>query len=203
MFKRPNYASALALAVGLSIAGPACAASGSFTAYQRDYRDFERRAYDSGFRSGVEHGERDARDRREFRVERSRDYRDADGGFRGYGDRDVYRRFFQDGFRAGYADGYNRIARFDRGRLVTPAVPYPDSRPGYASAAARVGYRDGFEAGRDDAHDRDPFDPRRAKRYREGDHDYSSRYGPRDDYKRQYRAAFEEGYAQGYREGRR
>ena len=203
MFKPHNSASALAIAVGLSIAAPACAASGGFTTYQRDYRDFERGAYDNGFRSGVEHGERDARDRRDFRVERSRDYRDADGGFRSYGDRDVYRRFFQDGFRTGYADGYNRIARFDRGRIVTPVVPYPDGRPGYASAAARVGYRDGFEAGRDDARDRDPYDPRRARRYRDGDHDYNSRYGLRDDYKREYRAAFEEGYAQGYRDGRR
>ena len=43
----------------------------------------------------------------------------------------------------------------------------------------------------------------RAKRYREGDHDYNDRYGSRDLYKRDYRAAFTQGYEQGYRQERR
>lgn len=200
MFRLQLPASTLAIAFGLLTAAPGCAASSTFYSYQADHHDFERRAYDNGFRSGVEHGEHDARDRREFRIERNRDYRDADEGYRGYGDRDTYRRFFRDGYRAGYTDGFNRVARFDRGRFVTPVVPYPEGRAAYRSAAARSGYRDGYQAGRDDARDRDPYDPRRAKRYREGDHDYSSQYGPRDDYKRDYRAAFEDGYAQGYRD---
>ena len=45
--------------------------------------------------------------------------------------------------------------------------------------------------------------PIRAKRYREGDHDYDSRYGSREDYKREYRAAFEQGYREGYGAARR
>jgi hypothetical protein len=196
-------ASALTLALGMSLGTTAAAAPASEALnQQRDYRDFERRAYDNGFRSGVERGERDARERRDFRVERSRSYRDGDEGFRGYGDRDIYRRFFQDGFRAGYGDGYNRVARFDRGRFVTPVVPYPGNRA-YASVAARSGYRDGFEAGRDDGREGEAYDPRRAKRYREADRDYTGRSGTRDDYKRDYRAAFEDGYAQGYRDARR
>src|SRR5439155_920482 len=63
------------------------------------------------------------------------------------------------------------------------------------------GYREGVQEGRSDARDRERFDPIRAKRYREGDHDYDSRYGSREDYKREYRAAFEQGYREGY--GRR
>jgi hypothetical protein len=73
----------------------------------------------------------------------------------------------------------------------------------YRSAAANNGYRDGLEAGRNDARDRERFDPIRAKRYREGDHDYDGRYGSRDDYKREYRSAFEQGYREGYGAARR
>ena len=47
------------------------------------------------------------------------------------------------------------------------------------------------------------FDPVRAKRYREGDHDYDNRYGSRDQYKQDYRAAFVQGYEEGYRNVRR
>jgi hypothetical protein len=73
----------------------------------------------------------------------------------------------------------------------------------YNSPAAQVGYRDGVEAGREDADDRKPFDPRRSKRYREGDHDYENRYGSRDAYKQEYRGAFTQGYEEGYRGYRR
>ena len=79
-----------------------------------------------------------------------------------------------------------------------PRAGYPPARDAYASVAARNGYRDGIEAGRDDARHRERFDPVRARRYREGDHDYDRRYGSRDEYKREYRAAFERGYREGY-----
>ena len=72
------------------------------------------------------------------------------------------------------------------------------------SRAAEIGFRDGIEAGRDDARRRERFDPVRARRYRSADHDYDRRYGSRDDYKREYRSAFQAGYEQGYRgSGRR
>jgi hypothetical protein len=55
-----------------------------------------------------------------------------------------------------------------------------------------------LDAGRNDARDRNRFDPVRSKRYRDGDHDYNNRYGDRELYKRDYRAAFEQGYREGY-----
>ena len=80
-----------------------------------------------------------------------------------------------------------------------PRGGYPPPRGGaYVSLAERNGYRDGLDAGRDDARHRERFDPVRARRYREGDHDYDRRYGSRDEYKRDYRAAFERGYRDGY-----
>src|ERR1700748_1535254 len=72
--------------------------------------------------------------------------------------------------------------------------PPPPPRAAYVSVAAQNGYPDGLHAGREDARHRKRSDPVRAKRYRDGDHDYARRYGPRDDYKREYRSAFERGY---------
>ena len=59
---------------------------------------------------------------------------------------------------------------------------------------------DGYEKGREDARDRDSYDPLRHKWYREGDHDYKSQYGPRQQYENVYRQGFKEGYDSGYRE---
>jgi len=75
---------------------------------------------------------------------------------------------------------------------------YPPPRAAYVSLAERNGYRDGIEEGRNDARHHERFDPVRTRRYRDGDHDYDRRFGPRDDYRRDYRAAFERGYRDGY-----
>jgi hypothetical protein len=204
MFTLQRSVPAFLIAVGL-LAAPACAAQRPYYGAQRDYRDFERRAYDDGYRRGLENGQRDARDRRDFRVDRDRIYRDVNGP-RGR-DRDGYVRFFRDGYRDGYTEAYNRNARNDRrvypnGGIVDPGNGRNGGRA-YSSPAAQIGYRDGQEAGRDDAGDRANYDPRRAKRYREGDHDYDNRYGSRDQYKQDYRAAFVQGYEDGYRNIRR
>jgi hypothetical protein len=214
MFNTQRSIPALLIAIGL-LATPACAAQRPYYGAQRDYREVERRAYDNGYRRGLENGQNDARDRRDFRIDRDRDFRNADAGYRGgWGDRDLYRRQFRDGYREGYAQGYNRVAQYDRRAYpngpfgsVNPGNRFPgNGNPGngpYASLAAQVGYRDGVEAGREAANDREASDPRRSKRYREGDHDYNDRYGSRDQYKQDYRAAFIQGYEEGYRGYRR
>jgi hypothetical protein len=205
MFKPLTAIPALLLTVGIGVAVSACASGGYYQrTSNRDFRDFERFAYDNGYRQGFPRGERDAVDRRGYRIDRDRDYRSADSGFRD-GDRDAYRRFYRNGYEAGYAEGYNRYSRSvgnDRGRIYPP-VAVPGGRNGDASPAARIGFRDGLEAGRNDARDRQSNDPRRSKRYREGDNDYNSRYGARDQYQQEYRAAFQQGYEQGYRDNRR
>jgi hypothetical protein len=196
MFKPLSFTQAALLAVGVAAATPACAAQGPYYGYQRDARDFERKAYDDGFREGRWRGERDGREGREFR-----DDRDARAQ-RGWGDRDEARRFFLDGYRAGYAAGFNRVARSDRGG-VFPGARYPYGGGTYTSPAAQIGFRDGVEVGRNDARDRETYDPRRSKRYRNGDHDYDDRFGPKVEYKQLYRDAFLQGYEQGFQQGRR
>ena len=211
MLRAHRYFPALLLLIGVGIATPACAeriygyGGGRNGSYERD---LERRAYDTGFREGVQEGQNDARRGRDFSYTRHDQYRDADEGYRrGTIDRDLYRRSFRQGFQTGYSESFNRNARISPRDNYPRTGPYPSDRGVIAyppnrgvlrSAAAEIGYRDGIEAGRNDVRDRNRFDPVRAKRYREGDHDYNRRYGSRDDYKREYRAAFEQGYREGY-----
>jgi hypothetical protein len=81
------------------------------------------------------------------------------------------------------------------------------SRGGYGYGAGSVpyqnGYRDGLDKGREDARDRDSYDPVRHSRYRSADRGYNNRYGSKDQYKLVYRDGFERGYDEGYRQYRR
>jgi hypothetical protein len=186
-------------------AAPACASSGNWSRYPQGRVVVDQRGYDVGYREGFEHGRDDGRRGRAFDYSRHGDYRSADQGYRG-GNRDAYRRVFRDGFENGYNDAYRQFGRDTRGVWGRPGNDnrFPSSRGGrFGSPAADNGYRDGYAQGRDDARDGDRFDPRGAKRYREGDHDYNDRYGSRDNYKRDYRDAFQRGYDQGYQEVRR
>ena len=203
------------LLMGIGIAAPACAAQ----AYQYGYpgrrnsgydRDVERRAYETGYREA-------------FR--RARTTRGAAAISRTRGTTSIATATMgtvaapSTAIRiAGRSGRVSRPATASRSTATRgtngrfPRVnPYPNDRGGfgypanrgvYRSPASDIGYRDGIEAGRNDARDRDPFDPVRAKRYRDGDHDYNSRYGSREEYKREYRAAFEQGYREGYRRSR-
>ncbi len=218
MLKSNRYLAAALLIGGLWMTAPACAAqtygypSGRPVGYGYD---LDRVAYDNGYRDGRRAGERDARDRRSFSYNRHDDWRNGDDGYRReFGNFDRYRRTYRNGFETAYSDSYNRYGRYSNGPVYPtyPTYPtYPEypGRPGVAvprgsySLAGQNGYRDGLDAGRDDARARRAFDPVRAKRYRDGDHDYDNRYGSRDEYKREYRAAFQQGYQDGYGYARR
>jgi hypothetical protein len=218
MLKSNRYLAAALLIGGLWMTAPACAAqtygypSGRPVGYGYDV---DRVAYDNGYRDGRRAGERDARDRRSFSYNRHDDWRNGDDGYRReFGNFDRYRRTYRNGFETAYSDSYNRYGRYSNGPVYPtyPTYPtYPEypGRPGVAaprgsySLAGQNGYRDGLDAGRDDARARRAFDPVRAKRYRDGDHDYDNRYGSRDEYKREYRAAFQQGYQDGYGYARR
>ena len=91
--------------------------------------------------------------------------------------------------------------------------PYPESRwpspnrypgerggYGYGSVAFDNGYKDGYDKGREDARDNDPYDPLRHSRYRSGDRGYDRRYGTKEEYKDIYREGFRAGYDEGYRD---
>ncbi len=78
-----------------------------------DYGEYAYRSgYGRGYREGFDHGRDDAEDRDGFNFWHSKDYRNADKGYRGqHGPKWGYQR----GFRSGYEDGYRRAyAHFER-----------------------------------------------------------------------------------------
>jgi hypothetical protein len=100
---------------------------------------------------------------------------------------------------------YGDQGRYDRGRYdnrypgrYEPRSPYGNTRYGAMTVPYQNGYRDGLEKGREDAGDRDSFDPVRHSRYRNADHGYNSRYGSKEQYRLVYRDGFEAGYREAY-----
>lgn len=109
-----------------------------------------------------------------------------------------------------YGDDYYGRNRDQRYRDRANGGTYRDDRYGntypnrnggygYGSVPFDNGYRDGLEKGREDARDRDSYDPVRHSWYRNGDRGYNNRYGTRETYKLTYRDGFEAGYEEGYR----
>jgi hypothetical protein len=79
--------------------------------------DIERQAADFGYREGYRAGRDDRRDGRSRSYDDHNTYRDATAGYRSaYGDRELYRRYFQEGFRRGYDDGYRNRSASGTGR---------------------------------------------------------------------------------------
>jgi hypothetical protein len=191
-----------AVGLMLAVASPAGAQTRAFgnptTAYGRDdyrapYADAQRAAFDNGYRDGRKRGEQAAREKRPFDVQRERDYRSAEDGYnRSLGDRSRYRDNYRGGFTQGYREAYQR--RDDsRGRGYGGTASY---------GAYQNGTGDGYKKGLDDVNDRKRADVTRQNWYRSGDHDYDSRYGPKETYRVEYRRGFEEGYNRAYRERR-
>lgn len=226
--------SAAALALTLS-ATPAHAQFGRIFGQDRDdyYRGNARQiAYDNGYREGMNHGQIAVRDRRPFDLEREKDYRNADEGYRReYGNKDRYREEFRRGFAEGYHAAYNRYGY--NGGVAVPrrdgAYGYPGTYPqqypnggrvyggvyngngpaygtyGYGGQAAfNNGMNDGVQKGQEDARNGKSLDPTRQKWYRSGDRNYNGSLGiSRDQYRDEYRRGFQQGYDQGYRQYRR
>ena len=62
--------------------------------------DYQRQAYDNGYRRGMDRGERDGRDGRAMNYRDEKDYRNGDWGYNArYGSRDYYRQSFRSGLR--------------------------------------------------------------------------------------------------------
>ena len=84
MTRAHRYFPALLLVAGVAVAAPACAAQTYGYGYPTRGvygRDIERRAYDYGYREGLEQGNNDARRNRDFSPERHSEFRDADDGY--------------------------------------------------------------------------------------------------------------------------
>jgi hypothetical protein len=66
-------------------------------------------AYDIAYRDGLEAGQIDRSQNRDFNYEAHGRYKDALHGYRdSYGDREAYRRVYRQGYSTGYKDGFGR-----------------------------------------------------------------------------------------------
>lgn len=66
-------------------------------------------AYDNGYRDGIRAGQRDVSNHATFDAADEPSYRDGDHGYRSsFGDIEVYKRQYREGFMRGYQDGYGR-----------------------------------------------------------------------------------------------
>jgi hypothetical protein len=164
---------------------------------------------------GYEHGYRDGADRGRQDSERglARNFNDGDyrAGTRDYdpafGSEREYMSGYQEGYRVGYDDGYDfynrpgrygelyggRTARGNQGASATR----PSSR-GFADRAFDAGYREGVAAGEQDRRQNVRSDFRRSRTYQNGDAEYQSGFGDRNEYRQNFRDGFERGYQDGY-----
>jgi hypothetical protein len=112
---RSRLLPAFALAAAVAVAAPACAQTYGYGGRYPDAgyaREIERRAYDRGYREGLDEGRNDARKGRDYSPSRHGEYRDADDGYhRRDGDREFYRRVYRRGFEIGYRESFDRFAR--------------------------------------------------------------------------------------------
>jgi hypothetical protein len=87
---------------------------GTYGGYGGYGNDAYRVAQDQGYRDGYEHGAQHGRDGKRFDPEGTRQYKNADNGYRSeYGNKDAYRQAYRDSFRRGYEEGYRRDYRGD------------------------------------------------------------------------------------------
>jgi hypothetical protein len=116
-------------------------------AYGNDVRSI---AYNNGYQEGLNHGEQAARDRHAYDMQREKDYRNADEGYRSeYGNKDLYRDEFRRGFAQGYQEAYARFDnRYGGNNGVWNGAPYPSNGRVYGGVATERGYGYGYGAGR-------------------------------------------------------
>jgi hypothetical protein len=98
---------------------------------------------------------------------------------------------------------WDRSGRYpDYGQYPDNGSRYPGRTRGgvaYQNVPFRNGFDDGYEKGREDAQDRDRYDPTRHSRYRSADHEYNRQYGTKEQYRVVYRDGFRSGYDEAYR----
>ena len=193
---------------------------------RQPYYEARRIAYDNGYREGLQEGEKDGRRQRSVRVPRRGRLAQWRQGLQPELRRsralscDVPRRLRSrlqrrvSALRASLRlwqrprDSAHTATVFDVSELPEPSARrvLPRSaririRSAYGSSPAFTnGSRDGYEKGREDVGDRDPYDPARHSWYRSGDRNYRNEYGSRERYRDEYRQGFQEGYDRAFRE---
>ena len=183
--------------------------------------ELRRTALNAGYNEGVREGRKDRGNgsRTEHRNLSSYQRATRDYSSR-LGDRELYKRYFREGFEDGYnAESYGRYNRDRRDRNDDRSQDRRDrnddnnqdrlgrNEDGYGNfggsfhlrqTALNAGFGEGVKQGREDRrnHNANGYQSRSA--YQKATKDYSSGLGDREVYQRYFREAYEHGYADGY-----
>lgn len=173
-------------------------------------------ALNAGYNEGNKQGLAD-RNRRRSNFRDQSTYQRATIGYNSLlGDRELYRRYFREGYENGYNaandNNNNRLSRDKddirfggtdrnsnqrrRGRSWDDYGNYGGSFQ-LRQTALNAGYNEGIKQGRGDRNKRNPSDYRDGGAYEKATKDYSSGLGDRELYRRYYREAYENGYDAG------
>jgi hypothetical protein len=174
-------------------------------------------ALNAGYNEGIRQGSDDRQNGRQSNYRNSNAYRRATQDYSSrLGDRELYRRYFREGFESGYnfnGDNQGNFGRDDRYR-------YPDRNnngnqnqtrrgrnwDGYGNVggsfelrqtALNAGYNEGMKQGQKDRNKRNNYGFQGQSAYQKATKDYNSRLGDREVYRHYFRAAYENGFSDG------
>jgi hypothetical protein len=177
-------------------------------------------ALNAGYNEGSKQGRDDRSHNRYRNPSEFSAYQNATHDYNSrYGDRDLYRRYYQAAFENGYNtenpnnNYYNRNDRYGRDNRDRDRDRNNNDRWGrdwnrYGSwggsyelrqTALNAGYNAGEKEGKHDGRRGRHRDYSDFSEYRNATTDYNSRYGDRALYQRYFRQGFENGYEDGYR----
>lgn len=163
-------------------------------------------ALNAGYNEGIKVGSNDRNRNSSSDYRNSSEYQKATADYsRRLGDRELYRRYYREGFQNGYDAGYGPQAvgpqsvdrEGRRGRNWDRYGAYGGSFQ-LRQTALNAGYNEGMKVGRDDRNRNRTSNFRNSNVYEKATKDYSSRLGDRELYRRYFREGFENGYDAGY-----
>src|ERR1041385_3486955 len=177
--------------------------------------ELRRTALNAGYDEGIKDGRKDRMNGRHSGYQDSNAYRRATKDYSPrLGDRELYRRYFREGYENGYGgEGYapgNRNGDYgdnrnrdrdnrDGNRNGRNADGYNDFGGSFQlrQTALNAGFNEGVKQGRNDRKNRNGRGYQGQGTYQNATKDYSSRLGDRETYQRYFREAYEHGYADG------
>ena len=172
--------------------------------------ELRRTALNTGYDEGIKESRKDRGNGNRTEYRNLNSYRRATKGYSSdLGDRELYRRYFREGFEDGYnAESYGRGNRDRRDRNDDRDQDrFGRNEDGYGNyggssqlrqTALNAGFNEGVKQGREDRKSGNSNGYQRHSTYQAATKDYSSRLGDREVYQRYFREAFEHGYADGY-----
>jgi hypothetical protein len=174
-------------------------------------------ALNAGYNEGIKAGREDRQRSRQPDYRDRSAYQKATQDYSSrLGDRELYRRYFREGFENGYnAESYAQGGRDrnDRDRDRDRNDNSDQNRRGrnwerygnfggsfqLRQTALNAGFNNGIEDGRKDRKKGERFNYRDKRDYQKATEDYSSKLGNKELYSRYFREGFENGYEAGYK----